>query len=85
MPAFLRRISDRQGRVFSCRAGQGSKSSGRGGAEQGKGQNLQGDAGQNLSISADLDHLLKEGNLDLYKTVYYDLHANPFRREAFQL
>ena len=31
------------------------------GAGQGKGQNLQGDAGQNLSISADLDNLLNEG------------------------
>ena len=30
---------------------------------------LRGGAGQNLSISADLDNLLKEGNLDLNKTV----------------
>ena len=70
MPAFLRRIRDGQGRVFSCRAGQGSKSSGRGrgkarvkifGEGRGKGQNLRGGAGQNLSISADLDNLLNEG------------------------
>ena len=32
-----------------------------GGAGRGKGQNPRGGAGQNVSISADLDHLLKEG------------------------
>ena len=42
-------------------AGRGKGQNLRGGAGQGKGQNLQDDAGQNLSISADLDHLLKEG------------------------
>ena len=42
-------------------AGRGKGKNLRGGAGQGKGQNLQDDAGQNLSISADLDHLLKEG------------------------
>ena len=54
-------MRDGRGRVFSCRAGQRSKSSERDGAGQGKGQNLQGQAGQNVIISADLDHLIKEG------------------------
>lgn len=40
-------------------ARQGSKSSRRCGVGRGKGKNLRG--GANVSISADLDHLLKEG------------------------
>ena len=40
---------DGRGRVFSCGAGRG------------KGKNLRVGAGQNLSISANLDNLLKEG------------------------
>ena len=35
MPAFIRRFRDGRVRVFFCGAGQGSKSSGRGGARQG--------------------------------------------------
>ena len=60
---------DGRGRVFFLRGGpgpgQGKGQNLRVGAGQGKGQNLWGGAGQNVSLSADLDHLLKEGNLDL--------------------
>ena len=61
---------DGRGRVFSCGAGRGKGQnlSGRGRPGQSKVQNLRGGArvkisgaGQNVSISADLDHLLKEG------------------------
>ena len=51
---------DGRGRVFSCGAGQGSKSFGlgqQGSKSPGRGR---AGAGQNVSISADLDHLLKE-------------------------
>ena len=58
MPAFIRRFRDGRGRVFFLLGGARVEIFGAG---QGKGQNLQGDAGQNLSISADLDNLLKEG------------------------
>ena len=60
MPAFLRRIRDGQGRVFFLQGGARVKIFGAG-PGQGKGQNLRVGAGQNLSISADLDNLLKEG------------------------
>ena len=55
-------------------------------AGQGKGQNLRGGAGgggargkisgpgQNVSISADLDHLLKEGEPRFEHNSIYDLH-----------
>ena len=49
--------------------GKGKNLRGAAGPGQGKGQNLRVGAGQNLSISAGLDNLLKEGNLDLNKTV----------------
>ena len=74
MPAFIRRIRDGRGRVFSCMAGQWSKFSGRGGggARQGPKSSGRGGAGQrsksprgagqNLSISADLDNFRFEQN-----------------------
>ena len=64
---------DGRGRVFSCGAGRGKGKNLRGGvgSGQGKGQNLRVGAGQNVSVSADLDHLLKKGNLDLNNIPLY--------------
>ena len=60
-------VQVRDGRGRAGR-GKGQNLSGRGGAGQSRVQNLWGGArvkisgaGQNVSISADLDHLLKEG------------------------
>ena len=58
-------VRDGRGRVFFLRGGAKVKifraGAGWGGTRQGSKSSGRGGVGQNMSISADLDHLLKEG------------------------